>query len=181
MPRVTHFLFSLADPWDGTGWYTQSSARCGRTLSDSYVCSGGGAIESWETNGCKWQKKQKAQTVVMIWKGKGVSFRKTHWTHPWKPENSVRENEKFGVKEGPGPVERLREFWPWAAHRSPVSVLQISAIDSWDCDWYLSSCRWVGHWISGLLQARCVVLDPRWAGLLCGCSEHDWRLATGDI
>lgn len=41
--------------------------------------------------------------------------------------------------------------------------------------------RWLGHRVSGLLQACGVVLDPRWACLLCRRPEHDWRLAAGDI
>lgn len=26
-----------------------------------------------------------------------------------------------------------------------------------------------------------MVLDPRWACLLCSCPQHDWRLAKGHI
>lgn len=49
-----------------------------------------------------------------------------------------------------------------------------------------SLCLWFCSWVresrlSGLLQARGVVLDHGGPGVLCRCAQHDWGLVSGHL
>lgn len=110
-----------------------------------------GAVESWETDGHK--KNQETLTVTMTWKEKEASFRSTFWTGPWKPENRVSGQEKFSVKKSLGRRERPRDL-PLSHSLANEYVGDLSYwLLRWQplCPILLFSCRWIRHWVSGLL------------------------------